>query len=108
MELDETRNDDKEYVLEQVKQKGSLLDFASDRLKDDREVVIAAVIQDGNSLEFASDRLKDDKEYIVFYKKEKGKKQVNFIKKNGKEIPLSDEVVKLHLAEVKVYQREGI
>ncbi len=53
-------------------------------------------------------RLKDDKEYIVFYKKEKGKKQVNFIKKNGKEIPLSDEVVKLHLAEVKVYQREGI
>ena len=53
-------------------------------------------------------RLKDDKEYIVKKKKEKGKKQVNFIKKNGKEIPLSDEVVKLHLAEVKVYQREGI
>lgn len=53
-------------------------------------------------------RLKDDKEYIVYYKKEKGKKQVNFIKKDGKEIPLTDEVVKIHLAEVRVYQREGI
>lgn len=56
-------------------------------------------------------RLKDDKEYIVYYKKIKdGKKTktINYIKKDGKEIPLSDEVLKVHLAEVRVYQRSGI
>ncbi len=56
-------------------------------------------------------RLKDDNEYIVYYKRIKeGKKikTINYIKKDGREIPLSDEVTKLHLSEVRVYQREGI
>lgn len=56
-------------------------------------------------------RLKDEKEYKVYYKKikENGKtKTINYIKKDGKIIPLDDEVTKLHLAEVRVYQREGI
>jgi hypothetical protein len=56
-------------------------------------------------------RLKDEKEYIVFHKKIKvdGRvKTINYIKKDGKIIPLDDEVTKLHLAEVRVYQREGI
>lgn len=53
-------------------------------------------------------RLKDDNEYIVYYRKEKGKKTYNFIQKDGKEIPLNDEVVKAHLSAVREYQISGI
>ena len=56
-------------------------------------------------------RLKDEKEYIVYHKRIKvdGRvKTINYIKKDGKIIPLDDEVTKLHLTEVRVYQREGI
>ena len=56
-------------------------------------------------------RLKDQKEYIVYYKKIKDgrkKKTINYIKKDGKIIPLDDEVTKMHLSEVRIYQREGI
>ena len=58
MEFDEARSDDKDYVLEMVNKQGSLLDFASDRLKNDKEVVMAAIKQNGNALEFASSELK--------------------------------------------------
>lgn len=53
-------------------------------------------------------RLKDDNEYIVYYRKEKGKKTYNFIKKDSKEIPISDEVVKAHLSAIREYQISGI
>lgn len=53
-------------------------------------------------------RLKDDNEYVVYYRKEKGKKTYNFIKKDGKEISLSDEVVKAHLSAIREYQVSGI
>ena len=33
-------------------------------------------------------RLKDNEEYIVYYRKIKGRKQINFIIKDGKEIIL--------------------
>ena len=46
MEFDKERNNDKEYVLEQVRKQGSLLDLASDELKDDKEVVMTAIEQD--------------------------------------------------------------
>lgn len=52
-------------------------------------------------------RLKDDNEYVVYYRKQNGK-TINFIEKDGKEIPLSKEVLKMHLSEVRVYQRGGI
>ena len=52
-------------------------------------------------------RLKDDNEYVVYYRKQNGK-TINFIEKDGKEIPLSKEVLKMHLVAVRVYQREGI
>ena len=52
-------------------------------------------------------RLKDDNEYVVYYRKQNGK-TINFIEKDGKEIPLSKEVLKMHLSEVRVYQRDGI
>lgn len=56
-------------------------------------------------------RLKDEKEYIVYHKKIKIDgivKTINYIKKDDKIMLLDDEVTKLHLAEVSVYQREGI
>ena len=65
MEFDLAKQDDKTYVMEMVQKQGSLLDYASDRLKADKEVVMAAIQQDGNALEFASDTLKDDKEVVL-------------------------------------------
>ena len=53
-------------------------------------------------------RLIDDKEYIVYHKKDDDGKIINYIKKDGKNIPLDVEVTKWHLAEVRIYQREGI
>ena len=52
-------------------------------------------------------RLKDDKEYIVYWRKENGKK-VNYIKKDGEEIPLSKEVLDMHLSAIREYERDGI
>lgn len=52
-------------------------------------------------------RLKDNKEYIVWFKKENGK-TINFIKKDGDKILLSDDVVKAHLSAVREYQVSGI
>lgn len=49
-------------------------------------------------------RLKDEKEYIVY----RGKGSKDFIIKDNIEIPLSDEVKKIHLEEVKTYQISGI
>lgn len=54
-------------------------------------------------------RLNDNKEYIVYrYRDNNSKTLFNYIEKDGKIIPLSDEVAKIHLTEVKVYQRDGI
>lgn len=52
-------------------------------------------------------RLKDDKEYIVYYRKENGK-QINYIKKDGREMPLSKEVLNMYLSSIREYEREGI
>ena len=49
-------------------------------------------------------KLKDNKEYIVY--RQKGKK--DFIIKDNIEIPLSDEVKKIHLSEIRTYQHSGI
>ena len=42
-----------------------ILKYASDRLKDDKDIVIEAVKNNGFALEFASDRLKNDKEIVL-------------------------------------------
>lgn len=52
-------------------------------------------------------RLKDNKEYIVYLKKQNGK-TINYIEKDNMQMPLSDEVVKIHLEEIRVYQKSGI
>lgn len=52
-------------------------------------------------------RLNDERVYNVHSRKENGKKNY-FIKKDGKEIMLDDEVKKLFLSEVRVYEISGI
>lgn len=52
-------------------------------------------------------RLKDNKGYIVYYKKSNGK-TINYIEKDNKQIPLSEEVLKIHLEEIRTYQKSGI
>jgi hypothetical protein len=56
---------DKTIVLHALTTDGFTLEFASDNLKKDREVVLAAVTNDGNGLQYASDKLKDDKEIVL-------------------------------------------
>jgi len=60
----ELRNN-KEVVLEAVKQYGWALKYASDELRANKEVVIEAVKQDGYALRFASDELKANKEVVL-------------------------------------------
>lgn len=62
---------------------------------------------DINSGGYYSIRLKDDSVYNVWSKKENGKK-IYFIKKDGKEILLDDEVKKWYLSDVREYERYGI
>ena len=58
-------NNNKEFVLEAVKENGKFLDLASKELQDDKKVVMTALEQDPEALEFASPRLKNDKEVIM-------------------------------------------
>ena len=53
-------------------------------------------------------RLKDNKEYQVYVKKPRGQKPYDYIIKDGKEIKLSDEVRKIVLSEIRVYEKYGI
>jgi len=41
------------------------LEYASEKLKDDKEIVLEAVKQDGLALQFISEKLKDDKEIVL-------------------------------------------
>jgi hypothetical protein len=56
-------------VLEDVKQNGDALEFASKELQNDKEVVLKAVKQNGDAfrpaLEFASEELKNNKEVVL-------------------------------------------
>ena len=60
MEIEEVikNKDNKEFVLQAVKENGKFLDVVAPELQDDKEVVIAAMTQDAESLEFASKRLR--------------------------------------------------
>lgn len=61
---EELRND-KEVVLEAVKQRGSNLFYASDDLKNDHEVVTEAVKQNPNALYYASQELRNDRQIVL-------------------------------------------
>ena len=58
-------SDNKQYILQVVKEQGKMLEFASEKLQDDEEVVKTALMQDGESLEFASNRLKGKKDIVL-------------------------------------------
>jgi hypothetical protein len=51
--------------LKAVGKIGYVLYFASDRIKDDKDIVLEIVKQDGYALEFASVRLKDDQDIVL-------------------------------------------
>ena len=53
--------DNRQYVLQAVKTKGKLLEFAIPQFQDDEEIVKTALQQDGEAMEFASNRLKNNK-----------------------------------------------
>ena len=56
---------DKEVVMTAVKQNGYYaLEHASEELRGDREVVLAAVKNNGSALEYASEELKKDPEFM--------------------------------------------
>jgi hypothetical protein len=55
---------ERDFVLKIVQLNGYLLKSASEVLKDDKEIVLEAV-KNSNSLKFASDRLKNDEEIAL-------------------------------------------
>jgi CxxC motif-containing protein len=63
---------DKEVVLEAVKQNGYSLEYASEELKNNKEVVLEAVKQNGYSLHYASEELKNNKEVVLEAIKQNG------------------------------------
>merc|ERR1719350_717488 len=55
---------EREFVLAAVTQNGTALGYAADFLKDDRGIVMAAVSQHGSALEHVSSRLQDDRAVV--------------------------------------------
>lgn len=55
----------KQAVLEAVKQDGRALEFASDGLKNDKEIVLESIQQDGKNIAYASNELRADKELAL-------------------------------------------
>lgn len=62
-EAPETIRSSKRFMLKATKERGSVLEYASDELKNDKDVVFAAISQDDGALQYASDKLKDDKDF---------------------------------------------
>ena len=62
----------KEEVLEAVKNYGPELQYASEELRADREVALAAVKNNGDALEYASEELRSDREVVLAAVKESG------------------------------------
>jgi hypothetical protein len=56
---DQLKND-KDVVLEAVKQNDYALYYASEQLKNDKDIVLEAVKQDGDAIRYASDELQND------------------------------------------------
>lgn len=56
--------DNREYVLNVVRENGKLLEFASDELKDDEQIAKEAVHNNAEALEFVSDRLKGNRDIV--------------------------------------------
>ena len=61
----EELKNDREFMLQAVKQDGNALLYASKELKNDREIVMEAVKQDGTALQYASAELKGNREIVM-------------------------------------------
>jgi hypothetical protein len=61
----EELNNDREVVLEAVKQNGTALCWASEELRSDREIVFEAVKRYGSVLQYASIELRNDREIVL-------------------------------------------
>lgn len=61
---DELKND-KEVVLTAVKQNGNILEYLPYKYKNDYEIVLEAIKSDGDSIQFASKNMKDDKSLVL-------------------------------------------
>jgi hypothetical protein len=62
---DENIFNDKNIIMNVVKNNGLALQYASERLQDDEEIVMIAIQNNMWALNFASERLKDDKEIVM-------------------------------------------
>lgn len=63
-ELDPKLRDDKDIILEALKENGQALQYASEALRDDEECVIKAMSKNVQMLYFASNRLQSSKELL--------------------------------------------
>ena len=54
----------REYVIENVKKEGALVEFACEELRDDKEIILEAIHNNPEALELASDRLKGDRQVV--------------------------------------------
>ena len=61
----EEHRNDKDIVLEAVRESGYALQFASEELRNDKEVVLESVKQIGDALHYASKELQDDEEIVL-------------------------------------------
>ena len=62
---EEGKGDDRDFVLQIVKQNSLALEFASEQLRNDRDIVLAAVSEFGGALDFAGVNLQDDEEIVL-------------------------------------------
>jgi hypothetical protein len=70
--------EDREIVLEAVKNYGGALEYASENLKEDREIVLEAVKNDGSALKYASENLQEDRKIILEAENNTKKRQIDF------------------------------
>ena len=69
--LEELKND-KEVVMEAVRDEWRALEYASEELRGDKELVMEAVRNDGRALEYASEELRGDKELVMEAVRDRG------------------------------------
>lgn len=56
---------DKEIVLEAVKNEGNAFQYAGEELRNDKEIVLEAINQNGSYLLYAGERMQNDKDVVL-------------------------------------------
>ena len=92
----EELRDDKDVIMEAVKNDGQILYYASERLRDDNDVVMEAIKNKPLIFKYASLRLRSDKEYAklaITLGMEKAKRYIVTIYQSLSEELQSDEEI---------------